>query len=87
MLARTEAGIDAFVWAFNLKFRSGNPKQADTKNPTYATPFPAPEPSRSGAPFASAWQLAQKVRIINGAGQINPVDLDSCSKPDPSRIP
>jgi hypothetical protein len=74
---------DGVVWAFNVsKFR----KQ------TFKDSFPQPDPSQSGVPNATLWQLVQGVNIqyddiIDGKKRtfVN-VDLNSSQVSDPSGI-
>jgi hypothetical protein len=66
-------------WVFRLKF----PMSA-----TITAPVAPPDPTQSGFSDATLLQFAQNVtlRLPNGT-QITPVDLDSSTSADPSRLP
>lgn len=84
LLARQFRTLDnrPVFWVFNIsKFRSGH-------TATYQNPFPAPEPVFSSVEFAAAWQLAHNAVLdLPGNQSVRPMDFDSCSMRDPSRIP
>lgn len=68
-------------WTFNINLFPTGPTSI------YQPPLPAPEPAFSTIEFATVWQFAQNVvlRLKNGQS-LAPVDLNSSSVRDPSRV-
>lgn len=80
-------------WVFNLNYFTcdQNAVTPQTALVSPNSPFPAPDPTGSGVPFASLWQFTQTPSsaapqcVINAGNQVlSGVDFDSSAVADPS---
>jgi hypothetical protein len=81
-----DANSTPIFWVFNINHFTCGPAKGGRERIKSSSPFPAPDPTLSGVPFAKLWQFAQGNNCgINAAGHSVPrVDFDSSTNADPS---